>query len=497
MNIFFITIGLFCFSLGFAQNLDQFNKFESNPNTITTNAVSNMIFYNGHIWYGNDYGLAKIENNSFNTVSTGNELLDTRNIYSLSAKNNHLLFSIGETRVVDNKSIPKAMGFGFSEDGGNQWNYIPFPLDNPDKKTIDYGNLTLNYLPIIVPEQSVAYDTDISGDTLFIAAFASGIMYSPDKGQHWNRYILPPDFKDYISPDSAYQFVYDPRLENNLNLRGFSIHKTKQGILFAGTAGGINVRYQPLGWIKYKSQPNNDKTIPGNWVTGIKSQIISGVERVWAVCWKSIFNYEEEGLAFSDDYGKTWTRTLLGERIYDLEFKGDTIVAVGRNGVYYTNDNTHWSFKNIFFDPVSQNNISFSQFYSVAFNPSEKKWYIGSSSGLLASSNEDIFRESSWAIHRINSRNYADKNTFAYPNPFSPDDDGIVRVSFPEGTDAILSIFSYDMLLIKTIKSNFYFSHEISWDGRDAFGNRLSNGVYFYSVKSNNSEYWGKILILE
>lgn len=481
-----------------AQSIEQFNKFshQTGPG-IKTNAVSNMHYENERIWFGSNRGLAWYDTHSFNSITTGHSLLDSRGVYSVSAQGNRIFFSIGESRTVENKNIPTAMGFGFSENNGVNWTFINVPLDNPDNKTIIFGNVTLDYLPIIVPEQSVTYDSEVDGDTLYIAAYASGIMYSPDKGVTWNRYIMAPDYKNYISPDSAYVFDYDPRDDNNLNLRGFSVHKTKSGVLVAGTAGGFNVRYQPQGWLKYVSQPNNNSSLPGNWVTGIKSHIVNGKERIWAICWRALQSFETEGLAYTDDYGKTWTRSLSGERIYDLTFSGDTVLAAGRNGIYYTRDNINWSFKTSFYDLESQNGISSSEYYSAAFEQKNRKWVIGSSSGLLTSSQSDIFSENNWTISRVNVSSDGHTKTFAYPNPFSPDDDGMVRVSFPEGHNAQLTVFSTDFLTVKTINSSYTTTNEIIWDGRDAFGNRISNGVYFYSVKCDGAEYWGKILVLE
>lgn len=61
------------------------------------------------------------------------------------------------------------------------------------------------------------------------------------------------------------------------------------------------------------------------------------------------------------------------------------------------------------------------------------------------------------------------------------------------------------MNLIKTIIQNAPRSGAIDvriqqtefWNGKDEFGNVVSNGVYFYSVQIGNDEpAWGKILVI-
>ena len=38
---------------------------------------------------------------------------------------------------------------------------------------------------------------------------------------------------------------------------------------------------------------------------------------------------------------------------------------------------------------------------------------------------------------------------------------------------------------------------EVSWDGTDSDGVRVSNGVYFYTIETGGDNVWGKILLIE
>lgn len=498
MKKLFCLISFFISPLMFSQSLEQFSKESVSSSSISTNSISNMFYLNGKTWFGSSSGLNYFENNQFSKIETGSSILNSKSVYAISGKSNKVFIAIGETRKKDGGNIPTAMGFGISSDNGNSWTYLDFPLEDKNKTSVVFGKDTLVYLPILVPEQSVSYDCAVDGDTLWTASYASGILVSSNNGINWRRYILPPDNKNYISPDSSYKFEYNPTRDTNLNLRGFAVYKTPSGKLWAGTAGGINLRYQPEGWKKFTASSSNEKTIPGNWVTGISSQIFKSNERVWAVCWRALQSYETDGLAFTEDNGKTWTRTLLDERIYDLAFSGDTVLAVGKNGVFYSSDGLSWSFKNRFQDFDSQKSILSTEFYSSSFDDIQKRWMIGSGQGLLISAQSNIFSENNWQIYQRNTRENEGENTFTYPNPFSPDDDGICRISIPSSSNVKVSIYSLDMLPVKYLTPNYSGNvTEIIWDGRDGFGNRLSNGVYLYSVKTSTSEYWGKIFILE
>lgn len=479
-------------------------KAGSSKPTPPTNSISNMDDYYPFVLMGTSSGLYKYGTSGFENVPTGFTDLDNKGIYSVSGSGKLVFVATGEIRKNGGSDVTTGVIYGVSTDSMKTWNSIDLPLDKRTDDTLFFGSDTIPTLPVVVPEQFVTYDSEISGDTIWVATWSGGIRRSNDAGKTWNRVLLPPDRHNYISPDSSYHFYYSPVKEQtglqrgggDLNFLGFSIHKTESGVLWAGTAGGINKRYQNEGWIKYTHSPLPN-TIPGNWIVGIGSQNFKGTERVWAICWRAVGSSEDNGLAFSSDNGETWLRTLMGEKIYDLAFHGDSVLAAGQNGVFYSVDGLQWGFRSSFSDPSSKNIIPFTQFFSASWSSVTQNWVVGTGQGLLFSKSSDFFGKNDWSILRKNVRE-GESESFAYPNPFSPDDDRYCRFSYPESVTATLSIFSNDNLLVRKVEPVFPGpSTEILWDGRDNFGNRLSNGVYLYQIKTNGNEFWGKLLILE
>lgn len=93
-----------------------------------------------------------------------------------------------------------------------------------------------------------------------------------------------------------------------------------------------------------------------------------------------------------------------------------------------------------------------------------------------------------------------------YPNPFSNKTSFYFEHNQPSNQiEAMIQIFSISGRLVKTIQSSFYAegfrSTPIEWDGRDDYGDKLAQGVYFYkiSVKTDNgsSEKFEKLVILK
>jgi len=83
-----------------------------------------------------------------------------------------------------------------------------------------------------------------------------------------------------------------------------------------------------------------------------------------------------------------------------------------------------------------------------------------------------------------------------FPNPFNP----ITTITFelPEETYVNLDIFDISGKIIKSLISEYKASgvHKIEWDGRDALGNQVSSGVYFYRLKSEKFNNTRRMLLI-
>jgi hypothetical protein len=93
-----------------------------------------------------------------------------------------------------------------------------------------------------------------------------------------------------------------------------------------------------------------------------------------------------------------------------------------------------------------------------------------------------------------------------YPNPFS------TKTSFyfehnqiATQMDVLIQIFTITGKVVKTIRTSFvsegFRSIPIDWDGRDDFGDKLAQGVYFYHLlvktDSNQAEKFEKLVIIK
>lgn len=75
-----------------------------------------------------------------------------------------------------------------------------------------------------------------------------------------------------------------------------------------------------------------------------------------------------------------------------------------------------------------------------------------------------------------------------YPNPFNPTTD--IRYEIPESRSPVhINLRVYNtlgqevrMLVDEVISSGYY---EVTWDGRDGFGNDVASGIYFYQVTAS------------
>ena len=73
-----------------------------------------------------------------------------------------------------------------------------------------------------------------------------------------------------------------------------------------------------------------------------------------------------------------------------------------------------------------------------------------------------------------------------YPNPFIES----IQFTFELTSSAEVEIIVYTLggLRVHTIGSNYFEQgfNRVSWDGRDSYGQLLSNGAYIYQIKAKN-----------
>ncbi|MCK4511526.1 T9SS type A sorting domain-containing protein, partial [bacterium] len=83
-----------------------------------------------------------------------------------------------------------------------------------------------------------------------------------------------------------------------------------------------------------------------------------------------------------------------------------------------------------------------------------------------------------------------------FPNPFHPS----TRIAFsiPTTTRVTVLVYSVDGRLVRTLTDDIYGSgrHVVPWNGKDAAGESVSDGVYFYKLVADGTELTGKMVLL-
>jgi hypothetical protein len=84
-----------------------------------------------------------------------------------------------------------------------------------------------------------------------------------------------------------------------------------------------------------------------------------------------------------------------------------------------------------------------------------------------------------------------------YPNPFNPS----TTISFvlPERSAVRLSVYDVTGALVKTLVISTFEAgrNAVTWDGRDARGNRVGAGVYFYRLVTVDETFAKKMVLIK
>lgn len=455
-------------------------------------------------------------------------------LFSIALGSDTVVTGLGQTADLRGESVQTAYGYYFSEDGGTEWRFEPFPLDDDPPASCDQSSTTYNpdcdirftyggqeytRIRFTVPQQSPPFDIEFVGNTIFSVNWASGLLRSQDFGQTWERLILPPFDQDSLSPnreyewDSQFQGVtinrYDPRLDNNL--LGFGLDIDTDGRVWMGSAGGLNISTNALTadrdeivWRHIRNE-NSSTGLLGNWIIDIEQE--PGTPNLWMTNWIATAG-DRQGVVMTSDGGVTFSQYLIGERINDLGFNNGIIYAAGDNGLFISKDRGQTWIKQGVIRGPNQFIKPSATFQSVAttISAAERWVWIGTSDG-IASTNDD---GDTWEVTRVNlplsgtspySASEPLVDTYAYPNPFSPLIHEVTRIKFEvtEPGSVQLRIFDFGMNLVRELVDESYPEgvFEVIWDGQDDAGRLVANAPYIYVVEQNSSKVHGKILVIE
>ena len=363
-------------------------------------------------------------------------------------------------------------------------------------KSTDHGVTWTHYeQPGITPIQGLTYDitTDSLG-TVWMACFGQSLQRSIDYGETFTT-VWP-------GMDSV---EWSPALASNMNQRMFAAHHSKKGKLWVGSADGIHlcndysVADTLLQWTNSKYPK-----LTGNFVTNINSQLLENgtKEMIWVASWRADSDAEIDGISFTDDDGKTWSKALQGEKVYSFAFDESDVFVCSATGLWKSKDlgQTFEKYDISVFSELKDSFIDITKVYS--FYKIDGVMWLGTGYGLAYSTNEG----NDWLLLEAykDAVSSSANETYAFPNPFSPErsNDG-VKIQFNvdnESPRVKIKIYNFAMEKVITLEKGRRFevgNHYITWDGKDECGNVVANGVYFYIISVNGKEIWNKIMVFD
>lgn len=470
-----------------------------------SNSIPHIAQQENALWIGSSKGLALTSDGGRNWESfRGVAEFTTRGIFAVAVKGDTLWTSGGFNQDVNGQSVQTGAGYTYSLNGGSSWAHLPQTLDGRGDSLVTYGINTVEFLPILVDEQNVTFDIALSDTFVWIASWSSGLRKSSNSGATWQRVVLPSDNRSSIAPsDTLGRYFIDPRLDNNFLV--FSVFVQNDSTIWTGTAGGVNKSTDGgRSWRKFTTL-NQSSPILGNWVIAIAGQQLDTSYRTWITNWKADLDPNEEfGVSYSDDGGRIWKTFLPGIRAYAFAFK-DSIAYVATDGGIYRTDNggESWRQSGTIIDETTRERVTSRTFYSLAVIGDTV--YAGGTDGFVKTIDNatHLFGES-WQVLRTYQPVGTNGITYAYPNPFAPDDE-IVRFHYATGgqtASVTIEVFDFGMnrvrTLIKDAQRTGSGEYDEIWNGRDDGGIQVANGVYFYRVVvDGNDPVWGKVMVLQ
>jgi hypothetical protein len=523
--IYFILIvnaGLFAQQIPLDYNLGTKRLSKTSDQTPASNTIEKILIQDNTIWLATGGGLSKSTDNGDSwTNFYNNDAFGTENVSSVGYSNGIVWASTWHMENLLGSDTPVGTGLRYSSDAGVTWQKISQPVDDPGDSTITYGANKLRALPVTAVAQNFIYDIAFTKNTIWIVAFSGGCRKSADLGKTWQRVVLPPDNLNSIKPADKLSFDLAPSsgklgFNGNLNHRAFSILAVDDSTIYVGTAGGINkstdASSEYPSWTKF-NHTNQTKPISGNFVLALEKNDFDN--SIWAGTWKAEGQSEFWGVSSSKDGGQSWDNYLSGERARDFGFKyfgtagnyiGADIFIATESGVYRSSNNgATWITAPEIKDDNTNISINTKHFLSVKVNrrsDNSSDIFLASNDGLARLNETTGFWTGKWKVFISAEKLASASETFAFPNPFSPNSEQVrIKYSTSGSANVTIRILDFGMNLVRTVIQNasrIPNSEQLDlWDGRDESGKIVPNGVYFYRIDlGSGTPLFGKIMVI-
>ncbi len=457
------------------------------------------------VWFGTGRGIAKIHLPSAEwSVIYENGGIGRGGVSALVVTDSIIWAATAYTEEISGEFYPAGGGVGYSRDGGINWHWMPQPIDSAN--TTDYSPTTTNI-------QNVTYDIAITDSAVWIVSWGGGLRKLQHGSNQWEVVTVDSNkFRPLLYlTHRTFSAVYDGRS------------------LWIGSAGGIH--HTEDNGHTWKTTTAGAGSITGNFVVALGIQYIGNDTLIWAATWRAERATEYYGVSVTADHGRTWRVALCDStlitsginrgkylldvygslRVHNFGFKDSTVYIAADGGLWFSDDlgrTWDWTINPIkhIRDYYLNEQLPNPNFYSVSVT-GDTVW-AGTDDG-LAFYSPSI---GGWRILRAHQTASisGQPETYAYPNPFSPRRGHITRFQFRAEQNIWVQswgVWNFAMEpVIEYTGLNAYWGGgsgmmanygAIIWDGKDANGNIVANGVYFYRLKLNGKELWGKVMVID
>jgi len=335
------------------------------------------------------------------------------------------------------------------------------------------------------------WDTESDGEgTIWAGCWSGGVAISHDDGDSWHTVVPSGEtFGDNV----------------------FAVARTDE-YLFAGTGAGLAVSADSGESWSLQVPPGTSSRVVGFVEVQEKEDgpwvwvgTVTGEQGQWYGLW--LVRWYDTYWGWSQIAAET-TPGLSSNAIYWIEPSADghLWIATAYNGPGQAGGLSH-RLPNGTWETITGRGLYSNNIYSVSTLDNQTIW-AGTPVGLQVSRDGGA----SFDIIDFQPRSgFVDEPiAYAFPNPFSPPGHGGCTIRFsvsghPLTHDAVVDIDIYDLegRHVKNIvkdevyQGGFEYQKDV-WDGTDASGRRVSNGVYYYVIVANGERsFVGKIAVVE
>ena len=411
----------------------------------------------------------------------------------------------------------KGTGMSYSTDLGDTWAHKAQPRDSVTSDgfmSFDWGDSTISQLAVTTDISNVTYDLAVANGSIWLASWSSGLRRYDIANGTWQTIPLPRDNDITLScTDIPAGYVLnsrDPQNDGSHNHKAFAVI-AYDSLLWVGTADGINkgiVDYTTgcVEWTHYKAQWQN---ISGNWVVALHRQVYAGGERIWASTARAEGNDEVQGVSYTEDGGISWNTVLLEQRANNITSNDSALFVSTDTGLFKSLDGRSWGRFNSAVDELTGEQVWADEVHGALYDSRDATLWLATPDGIAATGDQGV----AWEVIRafVSTRAAGEERFYAYPNPFYLNRnnlrDGVGHVRFQyhiidseQGLTAAVEIYDFAMQRVAKLTSR---SHALSgdfsqvWDGKNAVGHEVANGVYYCRLKIGKSAYWTKVMVIK